>query len=55
MAAFRHVQGWQDASPVAIAGWMSGVDAAACDRAFAATLQMAKLDIAALARAYQGR
>jgi len=41
--------------PVEMARWMGSKDAAARDRAFAALLQMKKLDIAALERAYEGR
>jgi predicted 3-demethylubiquinone-9 3-methyltransferase (glyoxalase superfamily) len=43
---------WQVA-PTAIAEWMATEDAVARDRAFAALLQMKKLDIAALKRAYE--
>ncbi len=44
---------WQ-VVPSGIAAWMASADAAARDRAFAAMLQMKKLDIAALERAYRG-
>ena len=44
---------WQ-VVPTAISRWMSGKDAAARDRAFAAMLQMGKLDIAALEKAFEG-
>jgi predicted 3-demethylubiquinone-9 3-methyltransferase (glyoxalase superfamily) len=45
---------WQ-VVPSAMAEWMASGDAAGRDRAFQAMLQMKKLDIAALQRAYQGR
>lgn len=45
---------WQ-VVPTAIAEWLNARDGAARDRAFAAMLQMEKLDIAALRRAFQGR
>ena len=41
--------------PSAIAEWMASRDAAARDRAFAAMLEMKKLDIAALQAAFEGR
>jgi predicted 3-demethylubiquinone-9 3-methyltransferase (glyoxalase superfamily) len=44
---------WQ-VVPAGIDRWMSGDDAAARDRAFAAMLTMGKLDIAALERAWAG-
>jgi predicted 3-demethylubiquinone-9 3-methyltransferase (glyoxalase superfamily) len=45
---------WQ-VVPTAIAEWMTSTDTAARDRAFEVMLQMKKLDIAALRRAYEGR
>jgi len=45
---------WQVA-PTIIASWMASQDVAARDRAFAALLQMSKLDIGALACAFDGR
>jgi predicted 3-demethylubiquinone-9 3-methyltransferase (glyoxalase superfamily) len=45
---------WQVA-PTAIAEWMTSTDTAARDRAFEVMLQMKKLDIAALKRAFEGR
>lgn len=44
---------WQ-VVPAAIARWMASTDTAARDRAFEVMLQMKKLDIAALQRAYEG-
>ena len=41
--------------PAAIFEWMGSTDTAASDRAFAAMLQMKKLDIAVLKRAFEGR
>lgn len=41
--------------PTTIAQWMTSEDAAARDRAFEAMLQMKKLDIAGLQRAFEGR
>jgi predicted 3-demethylubiquinone-9 3-methyltransferase (glyoxalase superfamily) len=45
---------WQ-VVPAAIAQWMGSEDTAARDRGFQAMLQMKKLDIAALQRAFEGR
>lgn len=44
---------WQ-VVPEEIVAWMTSPDVAACDRAFAAMLQMGKLDLAALTAAHQG-
>jgi predicted 3-demethylubiquinone-9 3-methyltransferase (glyoxalase superfamily) len=44
---------WQ-VVPAGMADWMTSKDAAARDRAFKAMLKMRKLDIAALARAFEG-
>lgn len=45
---------WQ-VVPAAISTWLGGTDPAARDRCFDAMLQMKKLDIATLERAYRGR
>ncbi len=45
---------WQ-VVPTAMTEWLVSTDTAARDRAFEAMLQMKKLDIAALQRAYEGR
>ena len=45
---------WQ-VVPSRIGTWITSTDAAARDRMFAAMMQMTKLDIAALERAYEGR
>jgi predicted 3-demethylubiquinone-9 3-methyltransferase (glyoxalase superfamily) len=45
---------WQ-VVPAQVARWLTGGDAAARDRVFAAILPMKKLDVAALERAYAGR
>ena len=45
---------WQ-VVPTAIAEWMASTDTVARDRAFEAMLEMKKLDIAALERAFEGR
>jgi predicted 3-demethylubiquinone-9 3-methyltransferase (glyoxalase superfamily) len=44
---------WQ-VVPVAISDWMASTDVVARDRAFAALLEMSKLDVAALERAFKG-
>ena len=44
---------WQ-VVPEEIVAWMTSPDVAARDRAFAAMLQMGKLDLAALTSAFQG-
>jgi predicted 3-demethylubiquinone-9 3-methyltransferase (glyoxalase superfamily) len=45
---------WQ-VVPTEMIAWLTGGDVAARDRAFAAMLEMGKLDVATLRRAYEGR
>lgn len=46
---------WWQVGPTAITEWIASTDTVARDRAFEAMLEMKKLDIAALKRAFEGR